>query len=284
MISANDIEQLQTETLEAMVLRAVAVNEPVKKHLIPNLLSPSLSRNEVFGCVLQMRKDGLLDVGGAEEGCIVMLTPEGRAAFQALKDSAPVLPEVAQAVTTHDGGRVGAESKSLSDRILGIVVDNPGISGKDLRAKLGIDESDTKARNSVLSLLSQLDLKRGKIHRKKNGIEVLLYPGKAPAEPPKEEPLPEKSPVPKRIETADQEKAAIKEARENGEVQILPTGGGEPAELDPSESTPFRVALTSDSTVILFGLQDQPLELDKTKSAVLVNFIKGTGGPIWPLP
>ncbi len=273
MITENELQQLQTETLERAILRVVSDNEPVKKHAIPDFGMASWSRNEIFTQIAQMKEQKLLDIGDVEEGFIVMLTPEGRALYRELtqgielpEEKAPHLPEKKNEHIT----RVG--------RILEIVEANPGIEYRDLADILGIDAGDKKSYSCMTSQISQLELKRGLVHRKKDGFKVYVFPGRAPIQKPKSasKPAPKPEVGLKVIDTPEAEKQAIDEARERGETQLLPSGGIT-AEPEKEACSRFRVARTSDKTLILWGLSPQPIELNPADSVTLIDFILDEG-------
>ena len=249
-----------------------------------------------------------------QTGVIKKVTKEERAKFviNPEKNIRIQAERAASAAASHKKKEkeMSGDKKSLAARILEVLNEKKEIWSEELAAILQIDVEKT---NSFYSTLSSMDLKKKQIHRKRVDGKLIIFLGPNPEPKEKNEALetppqavkeagqqvsqegapqaqniPEVIPAVRQVGAAplieEEEHKAIEEERERGETLQLPTGGGFPADLDLSESAPFRVALTSDSTVILFGLQDQPLELDKSKSAVLVNFIKGTGGPIWPLP
>ncbi len=313
MISADELMKCREIPLDQRILKIVAENEPIRKHQIPDHFQTSLGRAEVFLKISEMGKASLIDIGDAEEGCIVMLTPEGRtvlSGFEATEAGHPAdEPKNENAGAAPESS---ATKKSLIRRVVDFLILHPG-STRDQLKKQFPDEL------KALSVALCEGRRNDRISMRKDGEIETFHPGPnalaklAPNHKPPKEKHQSASPVVLSTEgvrldrpteqepshmpshhplSPDEEKVAIDEARRNGETRPLPTGGGVTSEEMPAaarslgdalassvypDSRKFRVARTSDATIIIWGVSPAPIELDAEQSRVLADFIVDWG-------
>ncbi len=299
MISADELMKSVEIPLDQQILRIVAEHEPIKRYQIADHCQTSRDRVAILGRISEMRKASLLDIGDAEEGYIVMLTPEGREAlsgFELLETGGAEQP-TAESENESAGAPPdpGNGKKSLLRRVVDFLILHPG-STRDQLKKQFPDEL------KGLSVALCDGRKNGRITmRKEWGVDTFhLGPNTLEKLASNRKPSKEKhrlhaspavlSTVGTRLDTKPAErnseaghatlalspageKALLDEARRDGETYMLPTGWGIPAEPEKTPPGRFRVARTSDKTLIIWGISQAPIELDAAQSRTLIDFI-----------
>jgi|GEM_PF-4144446 len=302
MIGAEELMQCAEVPLDHQILKIVAEHEPIKRYQIADHCQTSRDRIAILGRVGEMRKAALLDIGDAEEGYIVMLTPEGREKLSEFEGSND-LPQPVEPAPENAGAppESGGGKKSLLKRVVDFLVLHPG-STRDTLKKQFPDEL------RALSVALCEGRRNDRISMREDGEIETFHPGPnawaklAPNRKPSEKKS-RTSPAVlstdgKRIDRSAEltpgpleggaaalidplkEVESIREARENGETYRLPTGGGATSDVatatfDVAVASRFRVARTSDATIIIWGVTPDPIELDIEQSRTLVDFIGG---------
>lgn len=143
--------------------------------------------------------------------------------------------------------------KSVAQQVLEIIQQDPGVGFERIKHIL----SSTKPA-TISTALHDLE-KRGKIERRKQDGAVRCYP--AGEQQPENQPKPEAPAA-----------AAVSPIVAR---QVAPQG---PAVERGTEKAPrFRLARTSDQTLMLFGLTDAPLELTPEQTRTLIDFVADEG-------
>jgi len=270
MLSPAEISSLNAKSLREAILLSILEHEPIRKHELPGCMSASFSRNQVFDEVAKLAKDGAIDMGDIEDGFLLMLTPSGRGEARSISPESENQSPAAGAGSSPETV-VPEKKKSLMKRLIEFLSDHPASTRADLRKHFSNE-------TGPLSVALVEGKKNGRLSFEidKSQIERISLGPNAHAT------AAEMAKLGASKRNSYQSKSSTSPA-----PVALPKSAGasssEPAKTETPDPAPpeaklpppnrFRVAITSDRTLILFGLTPEPLELDPESTTVLYDFV-----------
>ena len=269
MLLPADISSLNTKTPREAILTSILEHEPIRKHELPDRMSASFSRNQVFDEVAKLAKDGYIEMGDVEDGFLLMLTISGREEAKNIsRDSEPQSHNISNG--SSPVSLVSEKKKSFMKRLIEFLSDHPGCTRADLRMNFS---SETGALSVAL------------VEGKKNG-RLSFEIDEAQIERISTGPNDHATAAEMTKLGASKNNSAPSKPRSSSIPVVLPKSAGAsssaPAKAETPDPAPpeaklppkrFRVARTSDRTLILFGLTPDSLELDPESTKILCDFI-----------